>query len=148
MIMRMLQRLQRLRRWSLSDWCLLIKITVLLGSIRIGLWFLPLRVVWQLCYRVAQVPASTPKPADVARIARLIARIGAIIPRTDCLPRALTGYLLLARRGYPVVLRIGVMNSLTGSFAAHAWLELHGNVVLGNLPDLAAFTPLMALESN
>ena len=43
--------------------------------------------------------------------------------RLDCLPRALTVYLLLRRRGVPVILRIGVKRY---PFAAHAWVECMG----------------------
>lgn len=44
----------------------------------------------------------------------------------DCLPRSLTLYLLLRRRGVPATLRIGVKRY---PFGAHAWVECLGEVL-------------------
>ena len=46
--------------------------------------------------------------------------------RPDCLPRAMTIYLLLRRRGVPATLRIGVKRY---PFGAHAWVECPGGVL-------------------
>ena len=46
--------------------------------------------------------------------------------RLDCLPRALTIYLLLRRRGVPATLHIGVKRY---PFGAHAWVECLGEVL-------------------
>lgn len=46
--------------------------------------------------------------------------------RLDCLPRSLTVYLLLQRRGVPATLHIGVKRY---PFGAHAWVECDGDVV-------------------
>ncbi len=46
--------------------------------------------------------------------------------RLDCLPRALTLYLLLRRRGVPAMLHIGVKRY---PFGAHAWVECLGEVL-------------------
>ena len=46
--------------------------------------------------------------------------------RLDCLPRALTLYLLLRRRGVPATLHIGVKRY---PFGAHAWVECLGEVL-------------------
>ena len=46
--------------------------------------------------------------------------------RLDCLPRALTIYALLRRRGLPATLRIGVKRF---PFGAHAWVECLGEVL-------------------
>ena len=46
--------------------------------------------------------------------------------RLDCLPRAMTIYLLLRRRGVPATLCIGVKRY---PFAAHAWVECLGDVI-------------------
>lgn len=44
----------------------------------------------------------------------------------DCLPRSLTIYLLLRRRGVPASLHIGVKRY---PFGAHAWVECLGEVL-------------------
>lgn len=46
--------------------------------------------------------------------------------RLDCLPRAMTLYVLLRRRGIPATLSIGVKRF---PFAAHAWVECLGEVL-------------------
>ena len=46
--------------------------------------------------------------------------------RLDCLPRALTIYLLLRRRGVPATLHLGVKRY---PFGAHAWVECLGDVL-------------------
>ena len=46
--------------------------------------------------------------------------------RLDCLPRALTTYLLLRRRGVAATIHIGVKRY---PFGAHAWVECRGEVL-------------------
>ena len=50
----------------------------------------------------------------------------------DCLPRALTLYLLLRGRGVPATLRIGVKRY---PFGAHAWVECLGEVLDDSTDD-------------
>jgi hypothetical protein len=50
---------------------------------------------------------------------------------------------LLQREGYAPQLRIGV--SKAEGFAAHAWLELEGKVLIGD-SDVARFTPFPPVE--
>lgn len=52
------------------------------------------------------------------------------VPRATCLVQALALHGLLARRGRPSHLRLGVRTGET--FAAHAWVEVDGAVVLGD----------------
>ena len=61
-------------------------------------------------------------------------------------PQALAGYVLCARHGYNVRLRAGIKRNEDGEFAAHAWLEHEGSVVLGDLPDLTEFVPFDGVE--
>jgi hypothetical protein len=53
--------------------------------------------------------------------------------------------VLLARRGHPALLRIGVLKGEEGRLEAHAWLESKGRIVIGG-SELERFTPLVALE--
>lgn len=46
--------------------------------------------------------------------------------RLDCLPRALTIFILLRSRGVPATLRVGVKRY---PFGAHAWVECLGEVL-------------------
>jgi hypothetical protein len=60
-----------------------------------------------------------------------------------CLPRALTAQVLLRRYGYPCELRIGVTGPSQAAFEAHAWVESQGQIVVGDLPNLQRFVPLL-----
>ena len=46
--------------------------------------------------------------------------------RRECLPRALAVHRLLCRGGVPAKFRLGIR---TAPFGAHAWVEVHGEVV-------------------
>jgi hypothetical protein len=50
---------------------------------------------------------------------------------SNCLVRALASEYVLGRFGYRSELKIGVAKSAAGEFAAHAWLESEGRVVIG-----------------
>jgi hypothetical protein len=49
----------------------------------------------------------------------------------NCLTRALVARFMLARRGRPADLRIGVAKDRTGLLTAHAWLEADGAPIFG-----------------
>lgn len=60
----------------------------------------------------------------------------------NCLVRSMVGYDLLRRQGLRPTLRIGVARAGAGELAAHAWLELAGEVI-NDAPDVATrFAPL------
>jgi hypothetical protein len=63
-----------------------------------------------------------------------------------CLPRALAAQTLLLQAGYETTLRIGVAKTAGGKLEGHAWLERDGEIIIGELDDLARFTLLPALE--
>lgn len=61
--------------------------------------------------------------------------------RARCLHRSLALHLWLRRDRLPSVLRIGVRKE-DGALQAHAWVELHGQVVNDAPAAVATFTPL------
>jgi hypothetical protein len=62
-----------------------------------------------------------------------------------CLNQALAAQVLLARRGRPAILRVGVAKTKGGQFRAHAWVESDGKVVLGG-SGVEGFVPFAAPE--
>lgn len=73
--------------------------------------------------------AAPPNPSSVVGRTRLALRTATRYywrRGLDCLPRSLTLYLLLRRRGVPATLRIGVKRY---PFGAHAWVECLGEVL-------------------
>jgi transglutaminase superfamily protein len=68
---------------------------------------------------------GTASPEETARLARAVRRTLRLLPTdTRCLSQSLVLISLLARRGVPSTLVIGV--SPGESFGAHAWVENHG----------------------
>ncbi len=55
---------------------------------------------------------------------------------SSCLVRAIAVSVLLARQGMETQLRIGVAHETAGQFIAHAWVESHGRILVGNRKDL------------
>jgi hypothetical protein len=91
---------------------------------------------WQrLVRRACSEPGARGEPiADgeaLERVLRSVRRASAHLPRTTCLGRALTAWVMLRKRSIPAVVRLGVKSSTEGSFGAHAWLECGGRAVLG-----------------
>lgn len=69
--------------------------------------------------------------------------------RATCLIQALTAQAMLARRGYPSRLQIGVMRGSQGGLDGHAWVEHEGRILIGgSAPELARFAPLTAFDSD
>jgi hypothetical protein len=60
---------------------------------------------------------------------------------SNCLERSVTLWWLLRRRGIPADLRIGVRKD-SGSFEAHAWVEVNGTVLSESGDQHTHFVPL------
>lgn len=63
-----------------------------------------------------------------------------------CLPVAYTGHLLLHRHGHDSTVQVGVSRDQGGKVEAHAWVEIDGQVLIGDQPDLRRFVPFPALR--
>ncbi len=117
-----------------------------LGAVRASLSLLRFRRTRRWLQRIgsgARGAASDPE-LDLGRVRWAISAASRLLPGTRCLAQALAGQVLLARRGVPTSLRIGVERS-SEAMSAHAWLEQDGRVVLGEArPD--EFTPLSDLD--
>jgi len=86
-------------------------------------------------------PDPGPDPELPARVEHAVERAARLLPGTHCLPQALAGRILLARRGIPCDLRIGVAGRGEEGLSAHAWLEMDGRAILGARAG-QTFTPL------
>ena len=138
--------MSRLRRFihlpGEQRWDLLAAVCLLAG-VRLGLWLLPFRLLLRLVSRLTpQVHAgSATRLPRASQVAWAIQTASRYVPGTRaCLPRALAVHMLLARRGVPARLRIGVARAENGLLDAHAWVEDQEGVLVGNLPDLSRFT--------
>src|SRR5277367_7074283 len=79
----------------------------------------------------------------VDRVSWAVRAASRFIPgASNCLVRALATQTLLGRFGYRSELRIGARKDPAGSFAAHAWLESAGAIVIGEFA-LGDYVPLV-----
>lgn len=108
---------------------------------RVVLWLLPFRRVQQRfdVERVAARGAPVRDAAGPDAVAEAVRRARRLVPAASCLPQALAARSMLARRGVASDLHIGVGKDEGGHLQAHAWVEVGGRVVVGDLPDLARF---------
>jgi len=127
----------------MADKGLIVSALLTLGAVRVGLWVLPfktLRVVLSRFENIKENRESCALSAD--RVVWAIKVSSFVVPAATCLVQALSAKLLLTRRGYRPVLRIGVAKSKNGQLDAHAWLENEGQVVLGELRDRSRYSSL------
>lgn len=109
---------------------------------RVSLWVLPFSRVQQ---RYAAGPAERHGPrgsGGPGDVATAIRRARHLVPAADCLPQALAAQAMLRRRGIACTVRIGVARDVQDELEAHAWVEVAGQVVVGDLPDLSRLEPL------
>lgn len=123
---------------------------IALTSVRVALRVLPFQTLRRLLARLARTPAAR-EPIDQSEIDLIVWALsvgGRTLPAAGrCLIEALSGYVLLGRRGVATDLRIGVARDPDGTFTAHAWLEKGDFVVLGHLgTELERYAPFPALR--
>lgn len=130
---------------------LLIKAVLLLVAIRLGLAVLPFRTLRRLLAGRGERAAGWRRTDRVSpdRIAWAVMAAGRYAPgRATCLVEALAVEALLARRGYPARLRVGVAREEDGRLQAHAWVESGGRVVIGGSETaLERYTSLLAMDA-
>jgi hypothetical protein len=116
---------------------------------RLGLWLVSLvrlrRMLARLAPPLPRAVAGTSHP--VGEVVWALTAASRWVPAPTCLTQALAAQMLLARRGCPTSLQIGVARAPGGGVEAHAWLEVRGVPVIGGIDDLARFRPLIADEA-
>jgi len=141
-------RLQRLRSLDADERRLLLSASALHVTIGAALLLLPFRAARRLVARLAQGRKSQ-RPVDartVDRVAWAVGAAGRHLPLGKrCLTQALVAQVLLARRGQPACLRLGVARRENGEFRAHAWIECEGRIVVGG-KSASGYTALPAFE--
>ncbi|MEO1671802.1 MAG: lasso peptide biosynthesis B2 protein [Cyanobacteria bacterium J06631_2] len=128
----MLKQIQRFMGFSLLDKAIVTKATVLLIFIRLGLKFVSLKTLRQQLAKVSLFSAPD-KPLSVYKIIWSITTASSYMPQVKCLARGLAAQTLLQQQGYTPILRIGVTKGANQMFAAHAWVECKGKVVMGGI---------------
>ena len=129
-----------LRRLRAQDYWLLTEATALLVFVRLGLSFSSLQV---LQHRLLRANPPRRAPAQPARIAWMVRNAARPVPGASCLTQALAYQAMLHRRGVRSELKLGVKHDQQGKFAAHAWVSVGGQVLLGgSTQEVSAFAPI------
>lgn len=115
--------------------------TVLVGVARVGLFVLPVRRVRRAINRLvgSGTALSADKGFSLEELIRFVTLGSRCSPvGSTCLAVALVAQSLLMRYGYESRFCIGVRRSEDRAFAAHAWLERSGRVIVGGPPSVVA----------
>ncbi|MFN8536335.1 MAG: lasso peptide biosynthesis B2 protein [Thermomicrobiales bacterium] len=138
-------RLRKLLALSGAERRLLIRALPLVVLVRVALWVLPFRRLRRWQGRWATPAASVRgDEAMIPPVVRAVTLASRAVPGASCLTQALAAQVLLARRGCPSELRLGVGRGADRRFAAHAWLEYDGRPIIGEF-EAGRFTPLPTL---
>ena len=140
--------LHRFLDLSFPDRTLILHALFLVAVVRIALWLVPFRILYRLLEKVAPCRGCIWDlkgiDQETARIAWAVTAVSRFVPEATCLTQALAVQAFLQRRRLPARLRIGVCKGDGTRFAAHAWVESRGRVVVGG-PDVEHFVPLLTL---
>lgn len=124
---------------------LLLQAAILSGAARALLGPLPLATLRKVLASFAEWIVPSGCTADEGEVLRALSVVNRRLGGT-CLMNALAAQALLTRYGYPVTLRIGA-SLKDGGFAAHAWVERNGEVLIGGPAAMVQeYTPFPQLD--
>jgi hypothetical protein len=124
------------------------EVALLLVLIRSALRLLPFPVVQRRVVAAAHRRArgaGDGQLADDQALVRAMLRAVRLLRGSRCLPQALAGLLLAAKRRVRSRVCIGVQASAGEPFGAHAWLETARGVIIGG-EEAARFVPLLTID--
>jgi len=130
-------RLGRFLRLSSNQRRLRIESALLDGGFRLLLLTAPFS--WARSAAVT-MGARPGRRVERRAIVEAVGAAGRVVPGSNCLSEALTGWVLLARGGFEPGLKIGV--STSPHFQAHAWVVCDGEVLVGGGGGVDAYHPL------
>lgn len=120
--------LARVARLPAARRRLLLRALPLVALVRLALTLLPYRAARRGLLRLQRTRVED--GVEVNELAWAVAAAARAVPAASCLTQALALETLLARRGLPAQVRVGVARG-GERIRAHAWVESEGRVVLG-----------------
>ena len=132
-----------------ADKLLLVRAFSLLCVITFALRTVQFQRLQRWLKRRAEHPARNPgahRPTP-ERIAWATSIASRYVPKGVCLPQALVAQYLLKSYAYQATLHIGVAKPHALGLQAHAWVESHGKIVIGDHGELNSLTQLSPLQS-
>lgn len=127
------------------DKIILLETLFLTWIIRIILWIFPFSVLGKLVDKVSNKPQKL-NHVSLEKLVWAVNIASKYSPKSTCLTRSITGYILLSSYGYSTKLKIGVSRGDKSNLDAHAWLENNDDVVIGK--SKKKYTTLLNLGGN
>jgi hypothetical protein len=109
---------------------LIVRTTLIAGSVRFALWFLPFSVVRKLASRLSGGRPHR-QGLRIDRIVWAVDRASRAVPGCNVAVRALTAHTLLKQSGIPSKLHVGIARDRRRSHAAHVWVECNNRIIVG-----------------
>ena len=141
---RMRRRLGTLVSLRPADWHVLLEACVTLVAVKLGLHTVEFKRLMSWASRVNPGVAGDLSRQQIERTAWLVG-VASRVTLMRCLARSLALTRVLARRGVPTTMRIGV-RTLNGTLMAHAWVEWRGRALGDDERSLQQFAPFESLE--
>jgi hypothetical protein len=135
-------KLRRLRAMAWNERRLIAEAAFALGIARLALVCVPFRRIAPWLMRQPRRPQMIANPLFNIQMRRAVTIAARNVPwKAVCLPQAMAAKWMLARRGYPSILHLGVGKDHTGAMIAHAWLDV-GDVTVVGAAGKEAVTPV------
>ena len=139
MKLKAVMELSKLRGLSRREKKLMFSAWMLLWSLRLSLWLNPAATLNRV--QRQSVNRYNVVHAPVYQILWVVQFTSHYVLRPTCLTQGLAAKALLAKFGYDSKLHMGVAHD-DEKLEAHAWLTHQGQVILGDVEDLARYRPL------
>lgn len=121
-----------MRDLSAGHWLLLAETLAVLTAASAAIGTVPFRHIVRLAARGAAAKRDVAGGAEVDTVRWAVEAVSRRVPwRTVCFQKGLALHLMLRRRGVASRLHYGVGKDEHGALAAHVWISVGGETVLG-----------------
>ena len=141
-----MRKIHRFLKLSLTEKFLLMKCGFYLVVFRLVLNAVSFKKLLQYFRKKEPKDVSSSRMPTIEQIVWAVELTSQYVPGTTCLTKALTAQRLFIQYGYKTDLKIGVAKNGEQPFAAHAWVEMGGQPLLGELKDLDRYHELLTIK--
>lgn len=140
-----MRRIFKFFRLSLHEKFLFIESLLLLIIVKLGLSLLSFKKILDLLEKSRNNSKALYNKLSLEQIAWAVEVSGRYAPKATCLSKALTAQYLFRKNGYCSSVHIGVEKNSNGDLEAHAWIEIDGHIVIGNLKNISRYKHLTSI---